>query len=76
MYGKHHTYDTRLKLQDSPLRKSVKQIDKYTGDTIAVYQSLREAERVTGVPNAKISECCRHPDKHHSAGGYIWEYNE
>lgn len=38
----------------------------------ARYNSIREAERQTGIVHTSISKCCRH--KQEKAGGYIWRY--
>jgi hypothetical protein len=47
---------------------------QYTEDgiLIAKYNSIIEAERVTGISNSKITMVCKHKRNH--AGGYIWCY--
>ena len=52
--------------------KSAKMFDKQTGELLATFPSTREAERVTGINQSNISECCK--GKRKSAGGYIWRY--
>ena len=52
--------------------KSVKMFDKSTGELLATFPSLMEAERVTGIDNRNISKCCM--GKYKSSGGYIWRY--
>lgn len=41
-------------------------------ETQIIYESIAEAERLTGIKN--ISSCCRGERK--MAGGYHWEYVE
>ena len=50
----------------------VKQYDDY-GNLIASYNSIMDAERVTGVRNSGISACLKGRVKH--AGGFIWKQN-
>ena len=52
--------------------KAVQMFDKSTGELLATFPSLAEAERVTGIANGNISNCCLGNRK--SAGGYIWKY--
>lgn len=49
---------------------SVEQYDITTGKTIAIYGSMREAERATGTKNSCISMCCH--GKQAKANGYGW----
>ena len=51
----------------------VEQMD-FEGNVIGVYDSLREAERQTGVPHGNIARC--HKGIYKQAGGYIWRYVE
>lgn len=53
-----------------------KKVSQYSikGEYIATYESLKEAERQTGVSNRNISLCCR--DKMKTTGGYIWKYED
>lgn len=43
-----------------------------SGNEIARYKSIREAERKTGIQNITITRCCKGVYK--TAGGYVWEY--
>lgn len=54
-----------------PSRKKIEQIDK-SGYVVANYQSIREAERMTGIIHNNICECLKGRRK--SAGGYYWKY--
>ena len=54
-------------------KRSVQMLDKSTGELLATFPSLHEAERVTGIANHSISSCCKGKQK--SAGGYIWKYS-
>lgn len=51
-------------------RKGVYQFDYKTGKFIAEYESIREAERQTGVQNNNICLACKGEKK--QAGGFIW----
>lgn len=42
------------------------------GNFIAVYKSLKEAEKITGISKGNICECIHGKRKH--AGGYVWSY--
>lgn len=44
------------------------------GNYITFYDSLGEAEEKTGVIRSSISKCCI--GKMHTAGGYLWKYDE
>ena len=43
-------------------------------ETGVVYNSQKEAERMTGINAANISSCCTHRPKYITAGGYHWEF--
>ena len=53
-------------------KRSVQMFNKSTGELLATFPSLMEAERVTEISRSHISECCN--GKLKSAGGYIWRY--
>lgn len=55
---------------DNHSSKPVKQIKN--GKIIAIYGSMREAERKTKICSTGISACCKGKAK--SAGGYQWKY--
>nr|DAW13470.1 MAG TPA: Intron encoded nuclease repeat motif [Caudoviricetes sp.] len=42
------------------------------GRTIGIFESMKEAERATGIFHESISACCR--GKRRSAGGFNWSY--
>lgn len=82
-YGKHLSDETKKKMSEShkgrtgannPCSKPVLQLDKETGEVIAEFAGLNEAERVTGIHNGHISRVCRGEQK--SSGGYYWQYKE
>ena len=43
-------------------------------ETGIIYNSLREAERITGIHNTNISACCLGKYRHKTAGGYHWKH--
>lgn len=58
--------------QESPEAKPLYQIDKITGEIIAVFKSVYEAEQVTKIEH--ISTVCN--GKRKTAGGYKWAFIE
>lgn len=83
-YGKHHSEDSK-NLYRKQFGKPVAQIDKNTGEIIAVYESLNEAAiKISGSIKAAsdISKCCKgyvnsNGVKIKTARGYKWEwYNQ
>ena len=70
LYGKHHKEETIDKLKESSHRQGVVQL--LDGVIIATYNSMRDAERQTGIGHSHISNCCKGTQK--SAGGFQWEY--
>ena len=71
--GKHHTEETKEKIRENNPSKPVIQYSK-TGEFIAEYLSINEAERLTGCYHQHISKCCK--GKLKSCGGFIWKYKE
>lgn len=53
-----------------PSRKKIQQINK-NGDIVNIFNSEREAERITGILHNNISNCINGNRK--TAGGYFWE---
>lgn len=53
--------------------KKVDQYDK-DGKFIKTYDSISQAERITGVSNKNIRHVLR--GRSQTAGGYSWEYHE
>lgn len=43
-------------------------------ETGIIYNSIREAERLTGICNTNISACCLGRYRHKTAGGYHWKH--
>ena len=72
-YGTHNKRASEAKINHPSLSKKVQMFDKQTGELLATFPSTHEAERVTGINQGHISECCI--GKLKSAGGYIWRYS-
>lgn len=53
--------------------KSINQYDLY-GNFISTYNSIQEAQKITGVLNQHISKVCK--GKLKQTGGFIWKYKE
>lgn len=58
--------------QPQQAERKVQMFDKSTGDLLATFPSINEAERQTGIPDGNICFCCSGRRK--SAGGYRWRY--
>lgn len=88
MLGKKHSEEAKKKMSEAHKgekcylygktgekchnSKPILQIDKQTGEIIKTWPCAREVERVLGINNGHISECCS--GKLKSCGGYIWRY--
>ena len=53
-------------------KKSIKILQLKNGKVINEFYGTYEAQRITGIANSSINECCR--DKRKTAGGYEWKY--
>lgn len=63
---------TRQKQRDlNPRNKKVSQLT-LDDEIVQTFQSLREAERQTGIPSSNICICCKNPSR--TIGGYKWRY--
>ena len=63
-------YTTKRKITIKTSRKVAQM--HINGTIINVFNSIREAERKTGISNGNISRCCR--KEFRTAGGYAWKY--
>ena len=79
MFGKHFSEEHKKKMSasmtgnhNSPT-KPVLQFSK-TGEFIAEYPSIMDAERHTGCNHENICKCCK--GKLKTCGGFIWRYKE
>lgn len=75
----HHTYNTIATLLQSygfntSKIKTIAQVNKNTGEVIEIFETIKDAERKTGIQNSHISECCR--GLRLSAGGFLWIYEQ
>lgn len=69
--GRLDTHTARAKLSNVQ-SKAVNQLDIETGKVIATYNTIREASKVTGSQDGKITMVCQGKRKSHN--GYSWEY--
>lgn len=65
---------TAYKKANAKRKKKVKMIDIFSGDTIAVFDSIKEAERIMGIHASNIVACLKGRQK--TAKGYTWFYVE
>ena len=66
----HGTRNARVAIARS---KPVEQLTK-DGRLIAVWPSMAEATRQTGIGRSEICKCCNGHPQHRTAGGYKWQY--
>lgn len=73
---KGHIVTDNSKLKNMISQPNRKPLQQFTldGELIATYQSIKEAQRVTGVKHQHISDCCK--GKYKQSGGFIWKYKE
>lgn len=71
--GYNINHGTAIERRSKKRSKPVAQITS-SGKVIKTYDSIRGAERKTGIQNSHISECCRGIIQ--LAGGYEWRYVE
>lgn len=69
-YGKHHTDDTKKKIQEA-LGNPVCQLD-YDLNIINIYPSIKEASRVLNIKESQIGGCIQQKVGYKSAGGFLW----
>lgn len=67
-----HTEEWNRKIRESHKPKPVKQIDKKTGNIIAIYPSTKDAATALGILRSSIQNNLAGYTK--SAGGYKWRY--
>ena len=65
----NNVHGTRIKRAAEKLSKKVIQLD-LNDNVLNEFESIRQAERETGIPNGNISSCCN--GKLKSAGGFKW----
>lgn len=65
-------YGTAIYRSANNRGKKIIQLDK-NNNFINSYNSLMDAERITGISNGNINACCK--GKRKTAGGYIWKYS-
>ena len=65
-------YNNNHGTRNKRLSKAINQLT-LSGELINTFEGIREAERITGIKNQSISQCCK--GKYKKAGGYIWEYS-
>lgn len=72
-YGRVHTEETIQKIKEKSNSKKLLQIDAQ-GNVINKFDSIREAERETGIHRAHISKCCNNKSNYKTAGGFKWKF--
>lgn len=72
--GKKHKEESKLLMRDN--HPFVKKVEMYDLDNnfIQEFNSLREAENITGILRKHISRCCRGLAK--TAGKHIWKFKQ
>ena len=70
-YGTGHRRGAEAQVNDPKKSKPVQQFDKQ-GNLLAVFRSIHEAERVTGISRRQICRSCN--GERELAGGFVWRY--
>ena len=78
-YGKHFSEEHKRKISEAQTgnhNRPQTQVLQYSksGEFIAEYPSIKEAEKQTGCYQGNICNCCKGERK--SAGGFIWKYKK
>jgi len=70
--GKKHREDSKILMRDN--HPFVKKVEMYTQDGVLIneFNSLHEAEKLTGILRKHISRCCRGLAK--TAGKHVWKF--
>lgn len=55
-------------------KRRIKMLDKYSGFEVATFESIRDAERKTGIPSSNIVDCLKGKQKYTKA--FSWCYAE
>ncbi len=56
--------------------KPVVQISRDGSEVIAIFKSVNEAARATGIFESQISDCCNQKLHCITAGGYLWRFRD
>lgn len=72
-YGTHNKRVAEANVNNPKRSKQVQMFDKQTGELLATFPSIKEAERQTGIAVSNICHCCNGNRK--MAGGFIWKYS-
>lgn len=75
-YGNRLEKIRRISLENRNNPKRSKKVAQYDLNDvlIATYQSLHEAERITGIKQDRISQVCRNKNHHKTISGYKWKF--
>lgn len=78
MSGKNHTEESKKKMREKKKKKKVAQYD-LNGNLVKIFESLRDAERNTGIDHSHISNCCKGKQKmtgKKDGEKFIWRFCE
>jgi hypothetical protein len=72
--GRKHRKESKIKCKmNHPFRKEVCKYNE-NGELLEVYNSIREASRLTGINRRHITGCCKKSKSYFLAGGFVWRY--
>ncbi len=72
-YGKFHSQETIQIIKQKSKSKKILKLD-LQDNIINEFDSIRSAERKTGIHRAHISKCCNNKTNHNTAGGFKWKF--
>ena len=79
MYGRKHSEKSRRKMSEALKgvnHPRARRINQYTkdGQLIKTWDYVTQAANELNISKNSIAECCNHPEKRKSAGGFTWQY--
>lgn len=74
MYGKHHSEETKAKISKALQSHPNTSKKVLCVKTKKIYNSTREAERLTGINHNGINQAALPDGRQKTAGGYHWKY--
>ncbi len=77
-YGKHSEKISVSKTGKLNPKRVSKPVIQYTldGQFVAEYPSMAEAQRLTGIFQTSIGQCCKGNNRYNTSGGYKWKFKE
>jgi hypothetical protein len=72
----HMTILKNRKGNKNPCAKSVEKVDKFTGEILDTFDTVRDAAKNAGVSPGRISACCNNMPEAKTSAGFIWRFKQ